>query len=359
MPVTADELGAELDALFDEEEQDADVDEGGTTKALCTPKMILAKSGILPASPPNAPPAQVTMAAAGAGATSSASGALPGVAVAPDVAAVAPPLATLGAGALILADNAPAVAAGNGHAAPPNYEQMFKEMRQLCIQMESRLRFLEGILISKFSMVATVLAVVNTLAALANYNRVTLADPRGHTLGPPHPHLLLAFLTSLVRTPLPQGTDEGVRGRMLVMMLLLTKMSTMTGAEVDEFAPYFCIFSVQGADHTSAALAGKVFICFHIRGTANIPTGADVDDLAARATQAIATNNPASIMGDISRSFVFTDGIPVAAQPAGALEISRMLGTIICSTGGTRPVGRAPPGGPVRKLKKGKGKGAA
>ena len=120
-------------------------------------------------------------------------------------------------------------------------------------------------------------------------------------------------------------------------------------AQVDDLCPFFAIHELAGA-----VTAGKVMVSFHLRGTVSIPDRDQLEDLSTRALAAHTARDPTSIMPDIFRSFAITDGIPVAT--ARPLELGRILLSILCTIGCTRPVGRAPPDGPVR-IVRGKGKG--
>ena len=222
-------------------------------------------------------------------------------------------------------------------------------MQSLIAQLESRMRFLESIILLKAQAPLQVAFIQFPLATLKNYQTATTADPYNHGLGPPHPHMLLAFLQQLAVHPLPQGTDNGLRARALTVLLFTLQISTMTAAQVDDICPFFAIHELAGA-----STAGKVMVSWHIRGTVSIPDQEQVEELTVRALAAHASRDPSEIMQDIYRSFTIADGIPVAT--AKPLELQRILMSILCTSGCTRPIGRAPAGGPVR-IVRGKGKG--
>ena len=64
-----------------------------------------------------------------------------------------------------------------------------------------------------------------------------------------------------------------------------------------EIAPYFCIHELAGAQQN-----GKRMVAYHIRGTASVPDGADLADVATRAMAALAAGDASPIVADIDRS---------------------------------------------------------
>ena len=308
-------------------------------KARCTPSMLLAKAGLMPQ----------TLAVPGQGSAGS-GGAAPGTPVAPPPLATGAPAAlTLGAGAIAL-QGLPVQQGAAGNVALVNLTaEQVKALQNLVTQLESRMRFLESIILLKVQAPLQVAFIQYPLATLKNYQTTTTADPYNHGLGPPHPHMLLAFLQQLATHPQPQGTDPGLQARALTILLFTLRISTMTAAEVDDICPFFAIHELAGA-----AMAGKVMISWHIRGTVSLPDAQQVADLQQRAQAAHVARDPSPIVADIQRSFTITDGIPVAT--ARPLELQRILLSLLCANGCTRPVGRAPAGGPVR-IVRGKGRG--
>ena len=335
---TTEEADLDLDLLDD-------TDGLQPRKARCSPAMLLAKAGLMPQT--LAVPGQ----ASGAGGGSAGSGGpAPGTPAVPPPLAAGVPALTLGAGAIALQGlHPPQGPPGNAGLVNLTAEQV-KALQQLVGQLESRMRFLESILLLKVSAPTQAAYIQYPLATLKNYQTTTLADPFNHNLGPPHPHMLLAFLQQLATVPQPQGTDAGLQARALVILLFTLRISTMTAAEVDDICPYFAIHELAGS------LQGKVMVAWHLRGTVSLPDGPQVEELQARARAAHEARDASSIWADIGRSFVITDGIPVAT--ARPLDLQRILLSLLCTNGCSRPVGRAPAGGPVRILRgKGRGRG--
>jgi len=336
---TTEEADFDLDLLDD-------TDGLQPRKARCSPAMLLAKAGLMPQT--LAVPGQASGAAGG---SSGSGGAAPGTpAVPPPLAAGAPAL-TLGAGAIAL-QGLPAPQGPPGNAGLVNLTaEQVKALQQLVAQLESRMRFLESIILLKVSAPLQVAFIQYPLATLKNYQSTTQADPYNHNLGPPHPHMLLAFLQQLATHPQPQGTDIGLQARALVILLFTLRIATMTAAEVDDICPYFAIHELAGS-----AMQGKVMVSWHIRGTVSLPDGQQVEELQLRARAAHEARDASPILADIQRSFTITDGIPVAT--ARPLDLQRILLSLLCTNGCNRPVGRAPAGGPVRIIKgKGRGRG--
>ena len=316
-----------------------------SNKMQATPANMLAKAGLGPSPPP---PAPGQGAASGSGGTAAAGSGAPALAIAPAAppqqAQAAPPVAPLTLGAAALGAQPPPGGgpAGNGAAATPGAELTL--CKQLCIQLESRLRFLEAILLLKIIIPVTFPPYQAALATLRNYQAAASAAPFTHGYGPPHPHMFLFFLQSLVLMNIPIASDAGLKGRMLALLLLVVQMQTMSSDDVDQFLPYFTVHEM-----TAPGFAGKAMITLHARGTLDIPHGIDIDTLSSTVVAAINARDFGPVTAEIGRSFTIQDGVPYAAQRG--LDLQRILNSVLCSLGGTRPVGRAPPGGPARKLK--------
>jgi len=229
--------------------------------------------------------------------------------------------------------------------------EQLKAMQTLIQQLESRMRFLESIILLKLQAPLAVPYIQFPMATLRNYTTATTANPYAHGLGPPHPHMLLSFLQQLVVTPLPNGSDAGLRARALTLLLFTLQISLMTGAQVDDICPYFAIHELAGAAQPAQA---KVMLSYYLRGTVSIPDEDQLADLTTRALAAHNARDPSTILPDISRSFTITDGIPVAT--AKPLELGRILLSVLSCMGCTKPVGGAPAGGPAR-IVRGKGRG--
>ena len=325
--------------------------EADSNKVQATQSTMLAKAGLGPSSaqPPPAPGSGAASGSGGAGAAAAAGAPAPPQAIAPTTQAaqaqIAPQAAPLTLGAAGLGAQPPQGGGppGNAGGAQPGAELTL--CKQLVIQLESRLRFLEAILLLKIIIPTTFPPYQAALATLRNYQAAASAAPFTHGYGPPHPHMFLFFLQSLVLMTIPLSSDAGLKGRMLALLLLVVQMQTMSSEEVvDQFIPYFTVHEM-----TAPGFQGKAMVTLHARGTLDIPTGIDVDTLSATVIAAINARDFTAVHAEISRSFSIQDGVPYAAQRG--LELQRILNSVLCSLGGTRPVGRAPPGGPARKLK--------
>ena len=324
--------------------------EPDSNKVPATSSTMLAKAGLGPSSaqPPPAPGQGAASASGGAGVAAAAGAPAPPQALAPAAqpqqAQVAPQVAPLTLGAAGLGAQPPPGGgpAGNAAAATPGAELTL--CKQLCIQLESRLRFLEAILLLKIIIPVTFPPYQAALATLRNYQAAASAAPFTHGYGPPHPHMFLFFLQSLVLMNIPIASHAGLKGRMLALLLLVVQMQTMSSEEVDQFIPYFTVHEM-----TAPGFAGKAMVTLHARGTLDIPHGIDIDTLSSTVIAAINARDFAAVHAEIGRSFSIQDGVPYAAQRG--LDLQRILNSVLCSLGGTRPVGRAPPGGPARKLK--------
>ena len=107
---------------------------------------------------------------------------------------------------------------------------------------------------------------------------------------------------------------------------------------MDLFLPYFTVHQL-----TTPGQTNKGMITIFIRGSTCIPAGADVDALAAKAVDAITKADFTDVIAEIPRAFTVEDGVPYAAQRGH--EFQRIIGSVLSTLGGTRTVGRAPPGG--------------
>ena len=182
---------------------------------------------------------------------------------------------------------------------------------------------------------------MTAMQVLRNYQAAAAADPTGHGLGPPHPHMFYHFLEQLVPLPLDEGLDSGIKARMLSMLLLVIQLHHLDAEAVDCFVPYFPIHQL-GGDNSS-----KAMVTFHIRGTVSLTPPEHVPEMTRLAIEAVNTKNYDQILQQLPHCFTLQDTIPYAASRGH--EIQRVLLTLLSTLGGTKPAGRAPPGGVVKK----------
>ena len=252
--------------------------------------------------------------------------------------ALGPPLAL---GASGLAATAAAGNAGKAQGKGKNDSEDMKLCKQMIVQLESRVRFLEAIILTKVIIPITFAPYITAMNVLRNYQAAASADPTGHGLGPPHPHMFYHFLEQLVLLPLDPGLDIGIKSRMLSMLLLAVQLHLLDAEAVDIFVPYFTIHQLGGGN------SNKAMVTFHIRGTVALPAQEHVPEMTRLAMAAVQSKNYDEVMLQLPHCFTMEDSIPYAA--ARGHEIQRILLTLLSTLGGTKPAGRAPPGGTVKK----------
>ena len=143
-----------LDDIFNEEGSKP-------LKAHCTPSTMLAKAGLMPQTLP--PPSVPSQGSAGSGAPAAGTQA----AAPPPLAAGAPAL-TLGAGAIAL-QGVPPPPGGAGNVVLDNLTpEQVKALQNLVTQLESRMRFLESIILMKVQAPLQVAFIQFPLATLKN-----------------------------------------------------------------------------------------------------------------------------------------------------------------------------------------------
>ena len=157
----------------------------------------------------------------------------------------------------------------------------------------------------------------------------------------------LAFMKGLCTQGVPLTSDAPLRARYCLMCALTAKLMTMPS---DQIALMFRHFYV-----VEAHAEGVAKVIYHVEGVATPP--ANDDQLASAMTTCMAVYNggdPTQLLDMAARCFTIIDGVP---NPAGtpALDIGRMLRTVLCSTGASVPTGRAPPGPLVRKVRNRRG----
>lgn len=258
----------------------------------------------------------------------------------------APPGVTTGTVTLGQANLGMAPPAAASRTGPAGNDSDLEIAKQMILQLESRVRHLEAITMEKVQVRVDYPPYVAAMAALKHYQTQAQANPTGHGLGPPHPHMFMAFLKEMIVQPYSGNLDPGIRGRILVFALMASKISTFTADQVDIMLPYFTLWDLTGPHST-----GYAMISYHLRGTTMMPDGADLDDLTTKAIQAVNSQDWTAVVCDVDRAFVFADGLPVAPG-VGGTNLGRALSSVLCTTGGTRPTGRAPASGKSRKLKK-------
>jgi len=195
-------------------------------KQPATPMTMMAKAKL------GGPPLSLASVAASSAAGGS------GVVAAVEAAPQAPATTTLGGAGLGAGASA---AAGSAAGGTHSQAQELTLCKQLILQLESRLRYLEHILLLKLVVPILFPPFQAALTTLKNYQTAAASNPRGHGLGPPHPHMFYYFLQALVMMPMAQNSDQGLRGRMLALLLLCVHIQKLSADAVDAFVPYFTI----------------------------------------------------------------------------------------------------------------------
>ena len=156
--------------------------------------------------------------------------------------------------------------------------------------------------------------------------------------------MFLHFSQALVLMPLDPTVDQGIKGRMLALLLLTAHLQPLSADDVDLFLPYFTAHQLSTPGQTH-----KGMITIHLKGTTSVPGGADVDELSVKAIDAVTRADFSQVQAECARAFHIEDGVPYASQRGH--EFQTILGSVLSTLGDTRTVGRAPPGGVAKKIK--------
>ena len=316
--------------------------------ARVVPKTLVTNAAKAAAMAPGAPPAPAGGAVAGAGAASSASGGAGAVA-----AAVAPPVAAPPAA---VGDVLDAILAGTtaAPAAPVQAHPIndVAEIKKLALQLEARMRAAEHSLYTMCFLPVGHQGVQLALAADAGWRTAALANPAGHGLGGGEGLRCAAFLRGAILEAVPVGTDTGVLARRAALVLVYAHLRQLDQIQVAELCTHFSVAPLEGNRK------GQAIVAWKLDGRISPPPGAgqlDACDVAISA--AFASDSIAPLMGIIPRSFTTIHGEFLPATAPG-ISLDKVLLGYLCTTGGSRSNGKAPPSAQARRVRgKGKGKG--
>ena len=224
-----------------------------------------------------------------------------------------------------------------------------EDTRRMLLQLDARTRAAERILFSSVTVPTSHLGVVAGLGALRQYNVLTKAKPTDHGLGGSEGMVGAAFLSGTCCVELPPTVDLAVKQKYAAILLLTSKVMGMGPTAAQEFIEHFVVVELSGR------MQGQALVAFAIKGTFTLPLDdAEVTLCINEAKNAVLTNNFTSLTALASQSFEMEDGMPVACSKPRPIQ--RTLLSLLASTGGTVPSGKAPRSAAARKIK-GKGKG--
>ena len=219
-------------------------------------------------------------------------------------------------------------------------------------QMEARLRAVEAVCFHHLSCAPEHLTIVKGTEALEGYHAVRLALPDGtdlSALGSPHCAIAVQALSGLCQQPFTGPVDDSLKSRRICLTLLVLEAMEQSPAAVNLWCEHFAVFVGQAFEGKKAM--AKVSFC--IRGELSLPTGLDLDPMVAECSAVLTGGDPASFRSHARRSFSWEDGVP---YPTGkGHSIGLIVRSLMCTTGATKPSGKAPRAGWAKAMK-GKGK---
>ena len=223
-------------------------------------------------------------------------------------------------------------------------------LRALVLQLAGRLRSLEAM-----AFVCLILPVAHPIVTemqggLRAWQEAVKASPTEHGLGGAENLLAIHLLRGVYHKGLAANADEAIRARVAALMLLLGKIGTLPIPAISEFWHHAVVATLQGRR------LGSALVALGVDGKMALPAADAVQPILDMATEAMRSGNPGPLAERSITCFTIVDGVPVQANGPG-LSIQRVLVTVMCSTGATKPAGRPPPSAAERNLRKGKGKG--
>jgi len=221
----------------------------------------------------------------------------------------------------------------------------------LILQMEARIRALEASLYATCMVPTRHPAVQESKHAITNYINITKADPWGHGLGGADALVGAAFMKGMARTPLPDGADPPLQCRQAAVILIAMLALTQDLRFLHEWITHFVVADLHGNRE------GTSLVIFKLDGRMLLPDPGDEANMVIQAVeQAIVTGQWDRVAAVASLSYTYQDGEPTPVGNRSGISIQKLLMSVMCATGGTRPTGRAPRG-PLARQIKGKGKG--
>jgi len=226
------------------------------------------------------------------------------------------------------------------------------DLKKLVLQLARRVAALEANAYTVLMMPGTTGTSVNGLARLTVWKQAVLASPAGHGLGGAEGSVAVGALQGLVADASQTAVPAEIRPRLAVVILVLAHVAMLAPIEVAKLFHHFVVAELGGNRQ------GTTLVSYSVEGTVSIPTAEQAEAVLTALQTAVTAGVWDSVNNLRGCSFTLQDEVPVAVDVAVALQ--RVLCTVWCNYGGTRPSGKAPPGSLEQKLLgrgRGRGKG--
>ena len=233
-----------------------------------------------------------------------------------------------------------------------------KVVMAILVQLDARLRDLEALAYTVAIMGASHQAAAGGLHVADGYRRAVKAKPKTHGLGSATPLVALAFLSGVVEAGLTaaQREDPAVFARYLAITMLTAFLRKVPAGQVEAIIRHFFV--------VEAYVEDTVKVIFHIEGTMTIPVSIEETAAVEKAiAEAEAEGKDDAVVRAAAQYFSYEDLTCTGPPGRKAYALSKILRTLLCSTGARVPSSRPPPGPLIRKIrrrrgKKGRGRGS-
>jgi len=234
-----------------------------------------------------------------------------------------------------------------------------KVVMAILVQLDARLRDLEALAYTVAIMSASHLAAVGGLRVADGYRKAVRAKPKTHGLGSATPLVALSFLSGVVEAGLTatQREDPAVFARYLAVTMFTAFLRAVPAGQIEAVVRHFFV--------VEAYVEDTVKLIYNIEGTMAIPsTTEEATQVETAIREAESTQKDDAVVRVAAQYFTYEDLTCTGPPGRKSYAISKILRTLLCSTGANIPSSRPPPGPLIRKIRrrrgnKKKGKGSA
>ena len=234
---------------------------------------------------------------------------------------------------------------GAGNATTHGNSQTDPNVTAMLVQLDARLRAAEACLYtSAFAPTNTRLS-QDPVGALGVWLAAVKQDPQKHGLGGAEGLVGLALLRGISATQVPPTADRALLSRHSALIILYAALRETQPLELGEFIEHMGAADLQGNRK------GWTLLSWRFNGRINLPVSdEDITTCQAATAQALAINSFEPILKLVSKCMDISDGEIRPAAPPG-IPIDKVVLSIICQLGGTKNIGRAPPGALINNVK--------
>jgi len=227
-----------------------------------------------------------------------------------------------------------------------------KRLESGVTQLEARMRAVEASTFMHIQAKPVHLAVTKGQEAYDAYMKYVTAVPEGqtHDAGSPHCAIGVQALAGLCLQPLNGVVDDGLKARKVCLTILVCEAMAQSPDAVNLWMDHFAIFVAPGYQGREAAAK----ISYKLVGEISLPEDMDLDYLLPIAEAVLGGADPTELLSHARRSYTWADGVPVPTTRG--FQIGLIVRSLFCSSGGTKPSGKATRA-PWARAMKGKGKG--